>query len=153
MFFYILYVFFVSPPSLTMMHFCITQCTYWTPLIETLTHSHRPIFSISFPLHPPSLSLYVSGIPALAFSNHLLNNFLSSWWRTSSSSQLSMPWQQQPWQQQPWQSQSDDHNHDNHNHDDNGNNTRVSTTSMIPMNITISIATTKSQYVLIKMYW
>jgi len=24
-------VFFV-PPSLTMMHLCITQCTYWTPL-------------------------------------------------------------------------------------------------------------------------
>src|SRR6218665_2625577 len=29
--FYILYVYF--PPTLTMMHLCITQCTYWTPLI------------------------------------------------------------------------------------------------------------------------
>ena len=32
--FYILYVFFVSPPSLTMMHLCITQCTYGTPLTD-----------------------------------------------------------------------------------------------------------------------
>ena len=34
--FYILYVFFVShfPPTLTMMHLCITQCTYWMPLGE-----------------------------------------------------------------------------------------------------------------------
>jgi len=30
--FYILYVYFVSSPTLTMMHFCITQCMYWTPL-------------------------------------------------------------------------------------------------------------------------
>src|SRR6218665_4208562 len=30
--FYILYVYF-SPPTLTMMHLCITQCTYWTPLV------------------------------------------------------------------------------------------------------------------------
>ena len=30
--FYILSVYFVSPPTLTMMHLCITQCTYWTPL-------------------------------------------------------------------------------------------------------------------------
>src|SRR6218665_556523 len=30
--FYILYVYFVSP-TLTMMHLCITQCTYWTPLV------------------------------------------------------------------------------------------------------------------------
>jgi len=30
--FYILYVYFVSSPTLTMMHLCITQCTYWTPL-------------------------------------------------------------------------------------------------------------------------
>src|SRR6218665_2218434 len=28
--FYILCVYF--PPTLTMMHLCITQCTYWTPL-------------------------------------------------------------------------------------------------------------------------
>src|SRR6218665_701700 len=26
------YVYFVSP-TLTMMHLCITQCTYWTPLV------------------------------------------------------------------------------------------------------------------------
>src|SRR6218665_3879216 len=31
-FFCLLYVFFVSPSTLTMMHLCITQCTYWTPL-------------------------------------------------------------------------------------------------------------------------
>src|SRR6218665_119797 len=31
-FFYILYVCFV-PPALTMMHLCITQCTYWTSLV------------------------------------------------------------------------------------------------------------------------
>ena len=29
--FYILYAFFV-PPTLTMMHLCIAQCTYWAPL-------------------------------------------------------------------------------------------------------------------------
>src|SRR6218665_170502 len=29
--FYILCVY-ISPPTLTMMHLCITQCTYWTPL-------------------------------------------------------------------------------------------------------------------------
>src|SRR6218665_947230 len=29
--FYMLYVFFV-PPAFIMMHLCITQCTYWTPL-------------------------------------------------------------------------------------------------------------------------
>src|SRR6218665_339327 len=35
--FYILYVFFV-PPTFTMVHLCITQCTYWTPLrTERLT--------------------------------------------------------------------------------------------------------------------
>jgi len=27
---------FLLPPTLTMMHLCITQCTYWTPLIESL---------------------------------------------------------------------------------------------------------------------
>src|SRR6218665_2390285 len=32
--FYILYVYF--PPTLTMMHLCITQCTYRTPLITKL---------------------------------------------------------------------------------------------------------------------
>ena len=31
-FFYILYVY-LPPPTLTMMHLCITQCTYWTPLL------------------------------------------------------------------------------------------------------------------------
>jgi len=31
--FYILSVIFVSLLTLTMMHLCITQCTYWTPLI------------------------------------------------------------------------------------------------------------------------
>src|SRR6218665_1353342 len=24
------------PPALTMMHLCITQCTYWTPLVLTI---------------------------------------------------------------------------------------------------------------------
>jgi len=32
--FYILYVYFVFPPTFTMMHLCITQCTYWTPLYK-----------------------------------------------------------------------------------------------------------------------
>jgi len=27
------------PPSLTMMHLCITQCTYWTPLLTFKTVS------------------------------------------------------------------------------------------------------------------
>src|SRR6218665_2612182 len=31
--FCILYVYFVSPPTFTMMHLCIIQCTYWTPLL------------------------------------------------------------------------------------------------------------------------
>src|SRR6218665_1955985 len=26
------------PPTLTMMHLCITQCTYWTPLIRGANH-------------------------------------------------------------------------------------------------------------------
>src|SRR6218665_29231 len=30
--FYILSVYF--PPTLAMMHLCITQCTYWTPLLS-----------------------------------------------------------------------------------------------------------------------
>src|SRR6218665_3516216 len=30
--FYIISVYFV-PPTLTMMHLCIIQCTYWTPLV------------------------------------------------------------------------------------------------------------------------
>ena len=34
-FFYILCVF-RFPPTLTMMHLCITQCTYWTPLQEAM---------------------------------------------------------------------------------------------------------------------
>ena len=35
---YVLFSYFMCfsfPPSLTMMHLCITQCTYWTPLNET----------------------------------------------------------------------------------------------------------------------
>src|SRR6218665_3712519 len=34
-------VYFVSHPTLTMMHLCITQCTYWTPL-EIHYHHHNP---------------------------------------------------------------------------------------------------------------
>src|SRR6218665_3582228 len=36
--FYILSVCFVSLPTLTMMHLCITQCTYWTPLRRRPIH-------------------------------------------------------------------------------------------------------------------
>jgi len=36
-----LYVFFVNCPSLTMMHLCITQCTYWTPICPFGTSSRR----------------------------------------------------------------------------------------------------------------
>src|SRR6218665_4071227 len=32
--FYILYVFFISSPSLTMMQLCLTQSTYWPPLAK-----------------------------------------------------------------------------------------------------------------------
>src|SRR6218665_1066803 len=35
----ILYVYF--SPTLTMMHLCITQCTYWTPLIIGYLHSPK----------------------------------------------------------------------------------------------------------------
>src|SRR6218665_4016079 len=28
----------ISPPTLTMMHLCITQCTYWTPLCVNINH-------------------------------------------------------------------------------------------------------------------
>src|SRR6218665_1143993 len=28
------------PPTFTMMHLCITQCTYWTPLDVILSSSH-----------------------------------------------------------------------------------------------------------------
>ena len=31
-----------SPPALTMMHLCITQCTYWTPLSSPVTTSRTP---------------------------------------------------------------------------------------------------------------
>jgi len=37
--FYILSVYFI-PPTLTMMHLCITQCTYWTPLSSPQTHEY-----------------------------------------------------------------------------------------------------------------
>jgi len=30
--FFTYFVYFSFPPSLTMMHLCITECTYWTPL-------------------------------------------------------------------------------------------------------------------------
>jgi len=30
--FFTYFMYFLFPPSLTMMHLCITQCTYWTPL-------------------------------------------------------------------------------------------------------------------------
>jgi len=43
-FFCIRYVFFVSPPSLTMMHLCITQCKY-----RTLLHTF-PVVSVFVPL-------------------------------------------------------------------------------------------------------
>src|SRR6218665_22109 len=33
--FYILFVFFVSPHSFTVIHLCNAQCTYWTPLVTT----------------------------------------------------------------------------------------------------------------------
>src|SRR6218665_370098 len=39
--FYILYVYFVSDPTFTMMHLCITQCTYWTPLLEPPVERRR----------------------------------------------------------------------------------------------------------------
>jgi len=29
-------VYFVPPPTLTMMHLCITQCTYWTSLFTAV---------------------------------------------------------------------------------------------------------------------
>src|SRR6218665_2694897 len=37
---HLLFTYFMSisfPPTLTMMHLCITQCTYWTPLITSTT--------------------------------------------------------------------------------------------------------------------
>src|SRR6218665_2652107 len=39
--FCLLYVFFASP-NLTMMHLCIIQCTYWTPLSSAPSKSKRP---------------------------------------------------------------------------------------------------------------
>ena len=36
--FYVLYVYFDSP-TFTMMHLCITQCTYWTPLARSMSGS------------------------------------------------------------------------------------------------------------------
>src|SRR6218665_1373115 len=32
--FFTYFICFSFPPSLTMMHLCITQCTYWTPLLS-----------------------------------------------------------------------------------------------------------------------
>src|SRR6218665_4012616 len=41
--FYILYVYF--PPTLTMMHLCITQCTSWTPLIVVNPQATKGVVS------------------------------------------------------------------------------------------------------------
>src|SRR6218665_109078 len=38
-----------SPPPLTMMHLCITQCTYWTPLLDGAL---RPEVLFSAPMSP-----------------------------------------------------------------------------------------------------
>src|SRR6218665_2730060 len=43
-FFYMLYVLFVSSPTSTMLHLCITQCTYWTPLLKEALHEFWCIF-------------------------------------------------------------------------------------------------------------
>ena len=43
--FYMLYVFFVYPPTFTMIHLCISQCTYWTPLAVLNAFSSDQNFS------------------------------------------------------------------------------------------------------------
>ena len=47
--FFTYFVFFFSPSCLTMMHLCITQCTYWSPLLLTSIKSGRPIQELSMP--------------------------------------------------------------------------------------------------------
>jgi len=42
--FYIYFLCFSFPPTFTMMHLCITQCTYWTPLLLGTALRH-----LSFP--------------------------------------------------------------------------------------------------------
>src|SRR6218665_2310230 len=37
---------FFLPPSLTMMHLCIKQCTYWTPLMAAVIPQHRPAHAL-----------------------------------------------------------------------------------------------------------
>src|SRR6218665_1165161 len=57
--FYILSVYF--PPTLTMMHLCITHCTYWTPL--TSTFLQLP------PLYKPSLQIGLTTAPRFMLSS------------------------------------------------------------------------------------
>src|SRR6218665_72734 len=37
------YLCFSFPPTLTMMHLCITQCAYWTPLLTNSKHLLHPL--------------------------------------------------------------------------------------------------------------
>ena len=41
---------FSFPPTLTMMHLCITQCTYWTPLVKWVVHQGYSLFILNIPL-------------------------------------------------------------------------------------------------------
>src|SRR6218665_2679433 len=45
--FFTYFMCFSFPPSLTMMNLCITQCTYWTPLLIILS-SCLPLFDLYF---------------------------------------------------------------------------------------------------------
>src|SRR6218665_2763339 len=48
---YVFFTYFLSfsfLPSLTMMHLCITQCTYWTPLLLTLRDLRLIVFAVIF---------------------------------------------------------------------------------------------------------
>ena len=55
--FYMLYVYFVSHPTLTMMHSCITQCTHWTPLIA-LHKQGRPFRNLGLTFFPPLFMIH-----------------------------------------------------------------------------------------------
>src|SRR6218665_1368543 len=59
---------FISPPTLTMIHLCITHCTYWMPLFITTCIGHREELK-----NIPNPSIYLNLDSAL--TNTFTQNF------------------------------------------------------------------------------
>src|SRR6218665_1412747 len=88
--FYILYAYFVSP-TLTMMHLCITKCTYWTPLLLGILFLLLfPVWYSFSPAFPSPHSCFISSFlffsdfcpyytitsQTIASTNHIVNTFI-----------------------------------------------------------------------------